>query len=127
VCRPSPDEPPVTAPLRVDVMRAPAPPAARISLAGELDLATAPRLLAALRTLLDSGYAELDLDVHELSFCDVAGLNVLLHARAAAVAADGRLTVHGNCRPLVRMLHALHLERAFEQVRRDGEPGGNQA
>jgi anti-sigma B factor antagonist len=127
VCRPSPDEPPVPAALRVDVLRAPAPPAARIRATGELDLATAPRLQTALRTLLDSGYAELDLDLHELAFCDVAGLNVLLQARDAAVAAGGRLTVHGNCRPLVTMLHVLRLERAFEQVRRDGEPGGNQA
>jgi anti-anti-sigma factor len=117
----------VTAVLRVDVLRAPAPPAARIRAAGELDLATAPKLQAELRALLDDGYAELDLDLDQLTFCDVAGLNLLLRARGAAVSAGGRLTVHGNCRPLVRMLQVLRLERAFEPVRRNGEPGGDQA
>ena len=95
--------------------------------AGELDLATAPRLQAELDDLVDGGYHELDLDLDEVGFCDVAGLNVLLRARAAAVAAGGRLSLQGSCRTLRMMLRVLRLERAFEPIRRDGEPAGDQA
>ena len=125
--RPTPGDPPARASLRVDVQRAPAPPVARVQAAGELDLATAPRLQAELDDLLDDGYHELDLDLDEVSFCDVAGLNMLLRARAAAVAAGGRLGLMGSCPTLQMMLRVLRLERAFEPVRRDGEPAGDQA
>jgi anti-sigma B factor antagonist len=127
VSRPSPGDPPARASLRVDVQRAPAPPAAWVRAAGELDLATAPRLQAKLDDLLDGGYHELDLDLDELTLCDVAGLNVLLRARAAAVAAGGRLGLLGSCPTLRMMLRALRLERAFEPIRWDGEPAGDQA
>jgi anti-anti-sigma factor len=113
--------------LWVDVQRAPAPPAAWVRAAGELDLATAPRLQAKLDDLLDGGYHELDVDLDEVSFCDVAGLNVLLRARAAAVAAGGRLGLVGSCPTLWMMLHALRLEGAFEPIRRGGERAGDQA
>ena len=95
--------------------------------AGELDLATAPRLQAKLDDLLGGGYHELDLYLDEVSFCDVAGLNVLLRARSAAVAAGGHVTLLGSCPTLRMMLRVLHLERAFEPIRRDGEPAGDQA
>jgi anti-anti-sigma factor len=113
--------------LWVEVQRGPAPREAWVRAAGELDLATAPRLQARLDDLLDAGYHELDLDLDEVSFCDVAGLNVLLRTRAAAVAAGGRLSLFGGCPTLRMMLRALRLERAFEPVRRDGEPAGDQA
>ena len=124
---PSPGDPPARASLRVDVQRASAPPGACVRAAGELDLATAPRLQAELDGLLDGGYHELDLDLDEVSFCDVAGLNVLLRARAAAVAAGGRVSLVGSCPTLRMMLRVLRLERAFEPIRRDGEPAGDQA
>jgi anti-sigma B factor antagonist len=127
VFRPSPGDPPVRASLRVDVQRAPAPPGAWVRAAGELDLATAQRLQSQLDELLDDGYHELDLDLDDVSFCDVAGLNVLLRARAAALAAGGRLGLRCSCPTLRMMLRALHLEGAFEPIRQDGEPAGDQA
>jgi anti-anti-sigma factor len=111
----------------VDVQRRPAPPVARVRAAGELDLATAPRLQAELEALLEDGYCELDLDLNDVSFCDVAGLNMLLRARTAATAAGGYLTVHGRCDSLRLMLRVLRLERAFERTRRHGEPATDQA
>jgi hypothetical protein len=77
--------------------------------------------------LVDGGYHELDVDLGAVTFCDVAGLNVLLRARAAAVAAGGRLGLLGSCPTLRMMLRALHLERAFDPIRWDGEPAGDQA
>ena len=120
--RPSAGDQPVRASLRVDVQRLPVPPVALVRAAGELDLATAPRLQAALDALLDDGYTELGVDLGEVSFCDVAGLNMLLRARAAAVAAGGRLDVHGMCPTLRMMLSVLKLERAFAPVHGNGAP-----
>jgi anti-anti-sigma factor len=98
-----------------------------VRVAGELDAATAPRLQGELDTLLESGHRELDVDLDEVSFCDVAGLNVLLHARAAALAAGGRFSLHGNCPTLRMMLRVLRLERVFEPIRQDGQPAGDEA
>ena len=125
--RSSAGEPPARASLCVDVQRAPAPPVAWVRAAGELDLATAPRLQAKLDDLLGGGYHELDLYLDEVTFCDVAGLNVLLRTRSAAVAAGGHVSLLGSCPTLRMMLRVLHLERAFEPIRRDGEPAGDQA
>ena len=125
--RPNPGDPPARSSLWVDVQRAPAPPGACVRAAGELDLATAPRLQATLDDLLDGGYHELNLDLDEVIFCDVAGLNVLLRSRAAAVAAGGHLSLVGVCPTLRMMLRVLRLERAFEPIGRDGEPAGDQA
>jgi anti-sigma B factor antagonist len=119
--------PPVRASLWVDVQRGQVPPVARVRAAGELDLATAPRLQTALDALLRDGYCQLDVDLDDVGFCDVAGLNLLLRARAAAVAAGGDLVVHGRCPTLRLMLRVLHLERAFGPTQRKGEPGSEQA
>jgi anti-sigma B factor antagonist len=127
VSPPSAGGPPVRAPLWVDVQRGPVPPVARVRAAGELDLATAARLQSAFDALLRDGYHELEVDLDEVGFCDVAGLNMLLRARAAAVAAGGDLVVHGRCPTLRLMLRVLHLERAFGPGQRKREPGTDQA
>jgi anti-sigma B factor antagonist len=127
VSQPSAGDQPVRASLRVDVQRRPAPPVARVRAAGELDLATAPCLQAELDALLDDGYCELRVDLGDVSFCDVAGLNMLLRARAAAVAASGHLVVYGRCPTLRMMLRLLNLERAFEPIHQDGEPATHEA
>jgi anti-anti-sigma factor len=118
---------PARASLWVDVERRPGSSAALVRAGGELDLSTAPSLQSALNALLDDGYCELGVDLGEVSFCDVAGLNALLRARAAAVAAGGHLVVHAKCPSLRIMLRALHLERAFQPTRRNGEPVTDQA
>jgi len=118
---------PATAPFSVDVERPPAPPVARVHVRGELDLATAPRLQAELEALLAAGCCELDLDVQEVTFCDVAGLNMLLWIRAEAVAAGGGLAVRGECPPLRLMVRVLRLQQVFEPSRRNGESSPRQA
>lgn len=118
---------PASTPLRVDVLPSPAPAAARVRVCGELDLATVPRLRAELEALLHSGHCHLDLDLDKVTFCDVAGLNLLLRINAAAVAAGGRLVVRGSCPPLLLMLRVLHPEGAFVLASHNGEPADDQA
>jgi anti-anti-sigma factor len=65
---------------------------------GEIDLATAPQLGAALRRVDRVGVA--DLDLSEVTFCDGSGLHVLDDARRRL---GDRLRVRGAS-PLVRKL-----------------------
>jgi anti-anti-sigma factor len=52
-----------------------------LSLVGELDVATAPELQAAIDRLCEAGASEIVLDLHELSFIDSVGLRVILMSR----------------------------------------------
>ena len=54
---------------------------------GELDLATAPQLDAAVASCLDRGYTTVEVDLHDVTFMACAGLNVLLDRRARAAGA----------------------------------------
>ncbi|MFJ7272634.1 STAS domain-containing protein [Streptomyces sp. NPDC099050] len=77
---------------------------ASIILAGELDLATAPLVRAALEGCAREGIHTIDVDVSALTFCDVSGLNVFLAAARAAAAAGGSLRLHHPGRALARLL-----------------------
>jgi anti-anti-sigma factor len=113
--------------LRVEVHRGPAPPGAWVRAAGEVDLATVPILQAELDALLSTGYCHVDLDLGEVAFCDVVGLNMLLRVHAAVAAVGGRLTLHHPCPTLRTMLRVLRLERAFEPIPRNGRRAGDEA
>jgi anti-anti-sigma factor len=68
---------------------------ATITLTGELDLDGAPRLHAVLTDCLDRHPRRLLIDLWNLRFCDCAGLNLLLEARASALARGAELVVEG--------------------------------
>jgi anti-anti-sigma factor len=61
----------------------------RVTLHGELDLATAPEVERRLRELRESGFDHVVLDLRELAFMDSTGLRVVMREDAAA-RADGR-------------------------------------
>lgn len=86
----------------------------RITLSGELDLSTVPILDAALGSVVTRGHLRVSLDVRELTFCDVSGLNRLLAAQAELRHAGGELTVHGPCPSLQIMLDILSPRVALE-------------
>jgi anti-sigma B factor antagonist len=65
------------------------PGRARVTLHGELDLATAPDLAQQLRELGESGVDHVLLDLRELEFMDSTGLRLVMSEDAAA-RADGR-------------------------------------
>jgi anti-sigma B factor antagonist len=61
-----------------------------VSVAGELDQATAPQLSEALQQVIDGGKGAVLVDLSDCEFIDSTGLAVLVHAREELTAADGR-------------------------------------
>ncbi len=77
-----------------------------VTAAGEIDIATAPRLHDQLAAILASGSWHLIVDLDQVSFIDAAGLSVLSLAAGQATARGGSL--HLVCaRPRTRRLLAI--------------------
>jgi anti-sigma B factor antagonist len=74
----------------IDVRRDAA--AATVAVKGELDVATAPELIAAIAGL-EPGYEELVIDLSECSFFASSGISVLLDENARGAAEGFRLVV----------------------------------
>jgi anti-anti-sigma factor len=84
-----------------------------VSLRGELDALAVPPLLAMLCDLVDDGYACVDLDMHEVTFIDAAGLRILQRVARAAESRGGRLSVWRSAAQVDRLLAiaGLHVSR----------------
>ena len=72
-----------------------------VRLAGELDVAAAPRLAAVVDDLFDAGFEQIVVDLRDLSFLDSAGVHLLLSAHLDAERRGRRLSV-------LRGPHAVH-------------------
>ncbi|WP_330260935.1 STAS domain-containing protein [Streptomyces sp. NBC_00539] len=75
-----------------------------VTVFGEIDIATGPLLQDALDKALATGTPRIDVDFSHVTFCDCAGLAVLLRARADARARGIRLGVSQVGIPWVRNL-----------------------
>ena len=64
-----------------------------VRLGGELDVATAPAVAAAVGELLDAGFGRLVVDLRALSFVDSAGIHTLLSAQRSAAERRRALSV----------------------------------
>ncbi|MGK5441860.1 STAS domain-containing protein [Micromonospora sp. URMC 105] len=75
----------------------------RVSVAGEVDLATSGELRAALDAVL-AGLSDtpVEVDLADVPFLDSSGVHVLLDAYALAAARGCPLVVAGDVRPVVR-------------------------
>jgi len=62
-----------------------------VSVAGDLDIHSAPALRAALATLLDDGSARLVVDLEKVGFLDSSGIGVLVGAQKRCVELGGEL------------------------------------
>ncbi|MFI5040609.1 MAG: STAS domain-containing protein [Acidimicrobiales bacterium] len=85
-----------------------------IGLAGELDLATAPELWAAIDEAIAAGRTHLVLDLRDLSFVDSTGLGVFVRAGKDLRAADGGLALRSPGERVAKLLEITRLEEVFE-------------
>lgn len=67
---------------------------ALITLAGEIDLESAPLVHAALALCLRDGIRTVDVDLTPVVFCDCSGLNAFLDAAQKTAEAGGTLRLH---------------------------------
>ncbi|MFF1307973.1 STAS domain-containing protein [Streptomyces sp. NPDC058307] len=77
---------------------------ALITLAGEIDLESAPLVRRALAWCLRDGIRTIDIDLTPLTFCDCSGLNVFLDAARKTAEAGGTLRLHHPPPTLSRLL-----------------------
>jgi anti-anti-sigma factor len=67
---------------------------ALITLAGEIDVESAPLIRNALARCLRDGIRTIDVDLTTVTFCDCSGLNAFLGASRLTAAAGGSLRLH---------------------------------
>jgi anti-anti-sigma factor len=80
---------------------------------GELDIATAPRLLACFQAIVEKGPCEVVLDVSGLDFVDSAGLSLLVALQKRADSKGKRLDVRSPSPQLLRLLELTGLSSYF--------------
>ncbi|MEV4753567.1 STAS domain-containing protein [Micromonospora sp. NPDC049559] len=80
-----------------------------VSVAGELDMATAPQLQDQITDLLDKGRAKLIFDLAEVSFCDSTGLSVFVRAKNSCDEAGGEVRLAAPQRGVLRILEVSGL------------------
>jgi anti-sigma B factor antagonist len=84
-----------------------------VSLAGELDIASAPHLEDRIRSLIDGGRTRLVIELAELIFCDSTGIGILVRANNDCVAQGGHLRLAAPSRHVARVLAVVGLLDAF--------------
>src|SRR3954464_13467251 len=80
-----------------------------VSVAGELDMATAPRLQDQITDLLEKGRTRLVFDLAEVSFCDSTGLSVFVRAKNSTDEAGGVVRLAAPQRGVLRILEVSGL------------------
>jgi len=88
-----------------------------MSVAGEIDLYTAPRLHSELMAALSAGAPlRLVVDMTGVEFCDSTGMNVLLAAHRRAREAGGELQLASPRSAIRKVLQVTGLESVFTVV-----------
>ncbi|MEX0755456.1 MAG: STAS domain-containing protein [Actinomycetota bacterium] len=84
-----------------------------ITLAGEVDLSTAPALRERLAGLIDGGATSLVVDLRQVTFMDSTGLGVLMGAHLRIHEQDGELRLVASEGPVLRVLTLAKLTDLF--------------
>jgi anti-sigma B factor antagonist len=84
-----------------------------LNVAGELDLATAPRLRERLKRALDAGADGIVVDLTGVTFIDSVSLATLVAARTQ-LQPDGRLAIVATTPFVLLVLQASGLDRVFD-------------
>jgi anti-sigma B factor antagonist len=89
------------------------PDAARVTVSGEVDLATAPALLQAAEELVKSTEGDVAIDMSEVTFIDSTGLGVLVQIRNAVTGRGSSLVFATPSRSVQRALSLAGLDKVF--------------
>ena len=89
------------------------PDVAVLSLVGELDADTAPKLHATLADLLDLPVPRIVVDLSDLKFCDSTGLSAFIVSKQVISARGGWLSFAGANPFLASLLETVGLSRYF--------------
>lgn len=84
-----------------------------VSVYGEVDLYTAPRLQTELATLVRDGVSRLVVDLSGVEFCDSTGMNVLLSAMKRLRENGGSLELAAPRSAVRRILQVTGLDTVF--------------
>jgi anti-sigma B factor antagonist len=85
-----------------------------VSVAGELDMATAPQLQDEITDLLDRGYKQFVFDLDNLSFCDSTGLSVFIRTKNNCDEANGQVRLAAPQRAVLRVLQVSGLTEVLK-------------
>ncbi|MFH8470713.1 STAS domain-containing protein [Streptomyces sp. NPDC017991] len=113
-CCPCPSPSPT--PQTVSLPSPPTTPSPRRPDAGDLDIATVPRLRTQALALIEQGRRHLILDLGDVTFCDSSGFNVLVGIFRCAKADDGTLVVAAVPDRLERLLDHTDLSALHSPI-----------
>ena len=85
-----------------------------VSVAGELDMATAPQLQDQITDLLDRGRNRLVFDLTDVSFCDSTGLSVFVRAKNSCDESGGVVRLAAPQRGVLRILEVSGLVEVLQ-------------
>ena len=97
----------------------------RVTVQGDVDIESAPRLAAAFDDALRRGRRYIAVDMGSVTFLDSTGLTALLRGRRDAVAAGGSLRLTEASRAVLMVLDVTNLTDELIERRRKGDAGGD--
>jgi anti-sigma B factor antagonist len=89
---------------------------ARVSVRGEIDIASSDELRTALLALSDQGVRDATVDLSELGFIDSTGLGALIRVLKHYREQGGELRLAAPTRPVAKVLEITGLDRLFQIV-----------
>lgn len=87
-----------------------------VSVAGELDIATADQAYHYLSDVIDHGRSPVRVNLGDLTFCDASGLSVLARTASRAQEAKRELMLTSVRPALVKIMRITGLDGAFPEV-----------
>jgi anti-sigma B factor antagonist len=96
---------------RLEVAREPEHTVLRVT--GDLDMETAPQMLAAIEPYLSAGTGPLVLDLGELAFIDSSGLSALIRVNQRMTAAERPLTILAPAPPVAKAFEITGLDQVL--------------
>ena len=85
------------------------PPAVVLAVSGEVDIATWPKLVRQLHTLMDAGERQVVVDMSAVELIDASGIGALVGAACIARDAGGTIALARPSRAVLRLLDIMRL------------------